>query len=79
VTLKSSKITNWLLLIFVCDTVRGYDPSKLGVLADNSLHQEAVHDLLQRKQSLLLELRNYEGGSQSSAGTVIPVSGITLF
>ena len=63
--------------------VRGYDSSRLGPLMDTNVHQDAVRDLLQKKQALLLELRNYESntryagmavGQASMNAGVIPVS-----
>ncbi len=49
---------------------------------DSNVHQDAVRDLLQKKQALLMELKNYEsntrssniaGGQNMNAG-IIPVS-----
>lgn len=49
-------------LIF-CLVVRGYLPANnemKGNLMDVSVEQDLVRELSQRKQNLLLELRNYE-------------------
>lgn len=62
--------------------MRGYDSSRLGSLIEGNAHQDAVRDLLQKKQALLMELRNYESNTRSSMSTartnmnagMIPVS-----
>ena len=49
--------------------MRGYlpaPPELKGNLMDTSIEQEAMRDLAQRKQNLLLELRNYEENARVS-------------
>lgn len=46
--------------------VRGYDSSRLGSLMEGNVHQDAVRDLLQKKQALLMELKNYESNTRPS-------------
>lgn len=46
-----------------CPIVRGYLPASKemkGNLMDASVEQDLIRELSQRKQNLLLELRNYE-------------------
>lgn len=50
-------------MINVCLVVRGYLPASKdlkGNLMDSSAEQDLVRELSQRRQNLLLELRNYE-------------------
>jgi len=47
----------------LCFLVRGYLPASeelKGNLMDTNYEQDALRDLAQRKQNLLLELKNYE-------------------
>lgn len=49
--------------VCVCVIVRGYLPASKdlkGNLMDSSAEQELIRELSQRRQNLLLELRNYE-------------------
>ncbi|KAG7468698.1 hypothetical protein MATL_G00145570 [Megalops atlanticus] len=54
--------------------VRGYLPASKemkGNLMDLSVEQDLVRELTQRRQNLLLELRNYEENAKASAGGVV--------
>uniref|UniRef100_A0A4W3H9J9 Bardet-Biedl syndrome 2 protein homolog n=1 Tax=Callorhinchus milii TaxID=7868 RepID=A0A4W3H9J9_CALMI len=58
-----------LICCSVDGEVRGYLPASLemkGNLMDTNVEQELIRDLSQRKQNLLLELRNYEENSKVS-------------
>ncbi|XP_026277925.1 Bardet-Biedl syndrome 2 protein homolog [Frankliniella occidentalis] len=59
-----------LICCSVDGEVRGYDSSRLGTLIEGNVHQDAVRDLLQKKQALLMELRNYESNTRSSGNAV---------
>eukprot|EP00062_Callorhinchus_milii_P018877 gi/632972814/ref/XP_007902846.1/ PREDICTED: Bardet-Biedl syndrome 2 protein [Callorhinchus milii] len=59
-----------LICCSVDGEVRGYLPASLemkGNLMDTNVEQELIRDLSQRKQNLLLELRNYEENSKASS------------
>ncbi|KAJ8271906.1 hypothetical protein COCON_G00107650 [Conger conger] len=54
--------------------VRGYLPASKemkGNLMDTSVEQDLIRELSQRKQNLLLELRNYEENTKATAGAVL--------
>lgn len=54
---------NWLIKCMCRPTVRGYLPASKemkGNLMDASVEQDLIRELSQRKQNLMLELRNYE-------------------
>lgn len=54
---------NWLIKFMCRPTVRGYLPASKemkGNLMDASVEQDLIRELSQRKQNLILELRNYE-------------------
>lgn len=55
--------TSLIYTFFATLLVRGYLPASAdmkGNLMDVNVEQDALRDLAQRKQNLLLELRNYE-------------------
>lgn len=63
------------MVCLVCETffalflVRGYLPASAemkGNLMDVNVEQDALRDLAQRKQNLLLELKNYEENAKVS-------------
>ena len=49
-----------------------------GNLMDVNVEQDAVRELAQRKQNLLLELKNYEENARVSILSVISVTHVTL-
>ncbi|KAI1890010.1 hypothetical protein AGOR_G00168800 [Albula goreensis] len=54
--------------------VRGYLPASKemkGNLMDTSVEQDLIRELSQRRQNLLLELRNYEENAKASAGAPV--------
>jgi hypothetical protein len=57
----------WLIIYMCHPTVRGYLPASKdmkGNLMDASVEQDLIRELSQRKQNLMLELRNYEENSK---------------
>lgn len=59
-------------LLACCLIVRGYLPASKemkGNLMDASVEQDLVRELSQRKQNLLLELRNYEENNKVHKNT----------
>ena len=71
-----------LIILFTCySLVRGYlpaSPEMKGNLMDVNVEQDAVRELAQRKQNLLLELKNYEENARVSILSVISVTHVTL-
>ncbi len=63
-------LENWPFVISVVNVylaVRGYLPASKdlkGNLMDSSAEQDLIRELSQRKQNLLLELRNYEDNAK---------------
>ncbi|KAJ8281179.1 hypothetical protein GJAV_G00064420 [Gymnothorax javanicus] len=63
-----------LICASVDGEVRGYLPASKemkGNLMDTSMEQDLIRELSQRKQNLLLELRNYEENSKASSGALL--------
>ena len=61
--------------------MRGYlpaSPEMKGNLMDVNVEQDAVRELAQRKQNLLLELKNYEENARVSILSIISVTHVTL-
>ena len=61
--------------------MRGYlpaSPEMKGNLMDVNVEQDAVRELAQRKQHLLLELKNYEENVRVSILSIISVTHVTL-
>ena len=72
-----------LIILFTClfSLVRGYlpaSPEMKGNLMDVNVEQDAVRELAQRKQNLLLELKNYEENARVSILSIISVTHVTL-
>ena len=67
--------------IFTCYcSVRGYlpaSPEMKGNLMDVNVEQDAVRELAQRKQNLLLELKNYEENARVRILSIVSVTHVT--
>lgn len=61
--------------------MRGYlpaSPEMKGNLMDVNVEQDAVRELAQRKQNLLLELKNYEENARVRMLSIVSVTHVTV-
>lgn len=68
---------HWCKLVVSCSIVRGYLPASWemkGNLMDTNAEQDLIRELSQRKQNLLLELRNYEENSKVGSSENVVLS-----
>ena len=62
--------------------MRGYlpaSPEMKGNLMDVNVEQDAVRELAQRKQNLLLELKNYEENARVRILSIVSVTHVTAW
>lgn len=67
-------LSRWWKCVYL--VVRGYLPASKdmkGNLMDSSAEQDLIRELSQRRQNLLLELRNYEENAKVHAPKLIPL------
>ncbi|KAL8584830.1 hypothetical protein ACOMHN_037535 [Nucella lapillus] len=79
--MDATESTEQLICVSVDGEVRGYNPApqgQQGNLMDTNIEQDTIRDLSQRKQNLLMELKNYEENAKvaSSPGLAASMMGV---
>ncbi|XP_076471664.1 BBSome complex member BBS2-like [Babylonia areolata] len=79
--MDATSSTEQLICVSVDGEVRGYNPAPQGAdgnLMDTNIEQDTIRELSQRKQNLMMELRNYEQNAKvaSTPGMAASMMGV---